>query len=362
MKVTLAFFFTIVVSFGWAQGFTDKSKYSIGLRGEYGYILNHSETMEYITGQHFPTFELYIEKQTDGSKDWHNAYHLPKWGIAFFTADINEYFGKIYTLHPYIAFPIKRGNFADLDFRLGAGIGYVSNPFERVKNFKNVAIGTHLNATFSFMLDAAIHLCDPLKLHTNLTFTHFSNSSYAKPNLGINIPTIGLGLSYHYGNSKTVEQLKRTSFKKDQQKWRYTIRGAMGVNETYVEVDRKFYAGSFSFLAQKQTSEKSKWGGEFNLFHNPALRKELDELNKEVNGSLGITQLGLGISHTLMIDRFGLYLQAGAYIHSAYKEEGILFQRVGGVYQFSDKISGQLLLKTHLAVAEYLEFGLGYTL
>ncbi len=362
MKLALAFFLTLAFSFAWGQNLSDKSKYSLGLRGQYGYILNHSETMEYITGQHFPAFELYVEKQTDGTKEWHNAYKLPKWGVAFYTANINEYFGQIYTLHPYIAFPIKRGNVADLDFRLGAGVGYVSKPFERIDNFKNVAIGTHLNATFSFMLDAAFHISDPLKLHTSLTFTHFSNSSYAKPNLGINIPTIGLGLSYHYGVSEKVEDLKITSFKKEKQKWKYTLRSTMGINETHAVVDRKFYAGSFSFLAQKRTSEKSKWGGEVNLFHNPALRKELEDLNKEINGKLGITQIGLGISHTLMIDKFGLYTQVGGYIHSEYKEEGILYQRIGSVYQFTEKLSGILLLKTHLTVAEYMEFGIGYTL
>lgn len=346
----------------WGQKDVKENPFSIGFRSQYGYIMNHSETMEYITGQHFPAYEFYIEKSTTGTKEWQREYNLPKWGIAFYHANINEYFGSISTLHPYIAFPIVKNRALDLDFRLGGGIGYISKIFDASDNLKNTAIGTHFNATFSFMLDAQFNISDPLKLHTNITFTHFSNSSYALPNLGINIPTIGLGLSYHFGDSKEIRAEKSDLFEKKEQPWTYTIRGSMGINETYAAVDKKFYAGSFSFLGQKQTSQKSKWGAEINIFHNPALKRELEDLNKEVNGGLGIIQIGIGPSHTLTIDKFGLYLQAGAYIHSEYKESGIIFQRVGGVYQFTEKISAQLLLKTHLTVAEYLEFGIGYTL
>ena len=362
MKLTAFLFVLLFISQTWGQTEQEKNPLSIGLRSQYGYIMNHSESMEYITGQHFAAFEVYFEKSTTGTKEWQREYNLPKWGVAFYHAQVNEYFGSISTVHPYISFPIIKNKALDLDFRLGGGLGYVSKIFDAEDNFKNTAIGTHLNSTFSFMLDAQFNITDPLKLHTSIAFTHFSNSSFTLPNLGINIPTIGLGLTYHFGDTKDLKTEKPPLFNRKEQPWTFLIRASMGINETYAAVDKKFYAGSFSFLAQKQTSRKSKWGTEVNVFHNPALNKELRDLGKKTKGGIGITQIGFGPSHTLTIDKFGLYFQAGAYIHSKNKESGVLFQRVGGVYQFTDKISGHLLLKTHLTVAEYLEFGIGYTL
>ncbi len=362
MKSIVLILILLIFSKAWGQIGVKENPFSVGFRAEYGFILTHSETMEYITGQHFRTYELYFEKSTTGSKNWQKEYNLPKWGVAFYSARINKFLGEVYTLHPYIAFPIVRNKTLDLAFRLGGGIGYVSNPFDKNDNFKNVAIGSRLNATFSFMLDAQFNISKPLKLHTSAAFTHFSNSSFEKPNLGINIPTIGLGLSYHFGKPKEIDHQPLDAFNKKTQKWTYTLRANLGINETYATVDKKYYASSFSFLAQKQTSRKSRWGGELNIFNNPALRAELQSRGEKVDRGVGITQIGLGASHTLTIDKFGLYLQAGTYLYSQYTDSGMLYQRVGGTYQFTDKISGQLILKTHLAIAEYLEFGIGYTL
>lgn len=362
MKQTVLFILFLFITSVWGQTALQQNPFSVGVRSQYGYILNHSETMEYVTGQHFSVLEVYFEKSTTGNKEWQREYNLPKWGVALYHAEVNEYFGSISTIHPYIAFPIASTKSIDLDFRLGGGLGYVSEIFDSENNFKNTAIGTHFNATFSFMLDAQFNISDPLKLHTNIAFTHYSNSSFALPNLGINVPTIGIGLSYHFGEAEEIRSEKPTSFIKKEQKWKYTLRGSVGVNETYAAVDKKFYAGSFSFLAQKQTSPKSKWGAELNLFYSTALKREIEGANKEMNGALGALQIGLGPSYTLTIDKLGLYFQAGIYVHSADENAGVLFQRIGGVYQFTNKISGQLLLKTHLTVAEYLEFGIGYTL
>lgn len=356
------FYFSVFLLFNLQLMAQFNRPFNVGVRSQYGFILNHSETMEYITAQHFPAYEIYFEKETFGKKDWQKAYKFPKWGFAFYTANFNQYIGKGYNFHPYISFPIIDNTLFELDFRVGSGIGYITKPFEPLNNYKNVAIGTHLNATFSFLLDASFKINSHLKIHSNIVFTHFSNTSFAKPNLGINIPTIGLGLSYHFGEEMKIDTTALSSFNKNTNKWSYKISASIGINETYTVIDKKYIAGIASLSAEKQLNRKSRFGIEANVFQNPALAAALKELGHDIKKDIEVIQLGLGPTYTLTIDDFGIFIQAGFYLKSKFKEEGNMYHRVGGIYNFNNKFSAHLILKTHFATAEYLEFGLGYKL
>ncbi|NBG66505.1 acyloxyacyl hydrolase [Acidiluteibacter ferrifornacis] len=336
--------------------------YTVGVRSQYGFILNHSETMEFVTRQHISAFEVYWEKNTLGKNNWEQEYNLPKWGIAFYAAHFNQYIGNGYGLHPYISIPIINNRVYHLDFRMGAGLGYISNPFDGIDNFKNVAIGTPINAFLTLLLDSYFKLNDRTNLHTNIAFTHFSNASFAKPNLGINIPTIGIGLDYNFGEKAALEVNREIDFIRKEHPIKLSIRSGFGISESSATIDKKYISGIFSVAAEKQFTPKSKLGLETNVFQSGALIDELEALGEKVNSDLEAMQIGIGASHTLTFDRLGLYLQLGLYLKSKYKEEGNSYRRLGLIYSFDNKLSTHIILKTHAFKAEYVEFGIGYTL
>jgi hypothetical protein len=345
-----------------AQEEIKKYPFTVGTRAQYGFILNHSETMEFITRQHISAFELYFEKNTLGKKDWESEYNLPKWGMAFYATHINQYLGNGYGIHPYISIPIiKKPNF-NLDFRMGAGIGYITNPFDETENFKNVAIGSNINSFLTLMMDSYVSLTDRMNLHANISFTHFSNAAFSKPNLGINIPTLGLGLAYDLGEVQVIDPIEKAEFNRKLNPIKLSIRTGFGISETSAVLDKKYVSGILSIAAEKQVTSKSKLGLESNVFQSGALVKELEALGDTVNSDFGAMQIGIGASHTLTFDRLGIYLQLGLYLKSKYKEEGNSYRRVGLIYSFDNKLSTHIILKTHAFKAEYVEFGIGYTL
>lgn len=345
-----------------AQEENKKYPFTVGTRAQYGFILTHSKTMEFITRQHISAFELYFEKNTLGEKSWESEYNLPKWGMAFYATHLNQYLGNGYGIHPYVSIPIIKKSIFNLDFRMGAGIGYISNPFDGTDNFKNVAIGSHINSFLTLMMDSYVSLSDRMNLHANISFTHFSNASFTKPNLGINIPTLGLGLAYNLGETREIELIGKVKFNRKDNPIKLSIRTGFGISETSAVMDKKFVSGILSIAAEKQVSSKSKLGLESNVFQSRALVKELEALGDTINSDFGATQMGIGASHTLTFDRLGLFLQLGLYVKSKYKEEGISYRRLGLIYTFENKLSTHLILKTHAFKAEYLEFGIGYTL
>jgi hypothetical protein len=54
-------------------------------------------------------------------------------------------------------------------------------------------------------------------------------------------------------------------------------------------------------------------------------------------------------------------LGMGAYVKDRYQPDGPLYHRIGMRYQFSNGITANLVLKSHWAKADYVEWGIGYT-
>ncbi len=86
------------------------------------------------------------------------------------------------------------------------GIGYISNPYDVVNNSRNRAIGTHGNAFGQLYLGGSQKLYNGITLDLNLRFSHFSNGAWKAPNLGINMPTVSLGISKKIKTNPIITQ------------------------------------------------------------------------------------------------------------------------------------------------------------
>jgi hypothetical protein len=61
-----------------------------------------------------------------------------------------------------------------------------------------------------------------------------------------------------------------------------------------------------------------------------------------------------------VFDKLLISIQNGFYTRNEYKEYGLLYHRFSIKRTFNDKWIANIGLKSHFAVAEYVEFGVGY--
>ena len=61
-----------------------------------------------------------------------------------------------------------------------------------------------------------------------------------------------------------------------------------------------------------------------------------------------------------MINRISLEAQLGYYVYQPFKKDIPIYDRVGMKYYVTDNIFAGFTIKTHLFLAEALEFGIGY--
>jgi hypothetical protein len=73
-------------------------------------------------------------------------------------------------------------------------------------------------------------------------------------------------------------------------------------------------------------------------------------------------RVGVFIGHELFINRISLEAQVGYYVYQPFKKDIPVYDRVGIKYYVTDKIFAGFTIKTHMFLAEALEFGIGVRL
>jgi hypothetical protein len=84
------------------------------------------------------------------------------------------------------------------------------------------------------------------------------------------------------------------------------------------------------------------------------------ELNLDSNTDY--KRVGVFIGHELFVNRISLEAQIGYYVYDPFKNEIPIYDRVGMKYYITNKIFAGFTIKTHLFLAEALEFGVGVRL
>ncbi len=347
--------------FQFAHAQESESLYRIKAAAHYGFIIAHTTGMANLIKSHVPAFEVNFELPTTGKKEWERIYSNPTWGFSWYFTDFEnpEETGVATGIYPFMNFPIIKKEKFILQYRLGWGLGYVSKRFDRIKNHKNIVIGSHINAIIGMHLEAEARLSERLFAHAGIALTHFSNGAYKMPNLGFNIATSGAGFSYQIGSSEKSDQAgERPVYKKSKY---LNLVGAGGIKEIYPSGGRKYGACSFSLEGVKTLSEKSHLAGSLDMFYNSSLVARLSTDSTSVS-HLAVTQLGFSISYRAVISRIRVIVSNGIYIYSLYSKDGNLYHRIGMRYAINDRISANISLKTHFFRADYIETGLCYTL
>lgn len=344
-----------------AQSQNTDFPYELGLNIGKGFIISHSPTMEFITHQHIEKAEIYLQKSTFGKNQWETQYGLPRMGASFtyFSLNNERHLGDAYALAPYLNFGLFESNRFRLGLRTGLGFGWIEKPFDVESNSKNTAIGSKLNLYFSIALRSELKISKQVGLGLGLNFSHFSNTSFKKPNKGINIPSVETGLYYRFGKQEEIKSDKDfTGFKSQKAHWRIT--GGAGLNKTSITDERSFLAVALSVSREKRLGFKSSIGANLDFFQNPGRRKDLEADSIFIDKGFKNTQIGISFYHLLHIGKLGVIAQAGYYLKSEDESLGRIYHLAGGRVQLDRNWSIYFALKTHFARAEYFLLGISY--
>ncbi len=337
-----------------------------GVKFQYGLLMSHHLELD-VFRSHFPAFEINIQKATYGNRRWEAEYGYPLLGLNFWYSGMGGFkeLGSAFALYPSINFPLVKDDHQSLNFKLGVGIGYLTNKFDRIENYKNFAIGSHLNIAASLYFEYRRNVSKLITLTAGGGLTHFSNGSMKTPNYGLNILTATIGISSY------ITSPNRTLDKKvlpELYTWEFDGRKYLSVEfamvMAYKDLSQEFgesyyvYAAMANLMAR--VSYKSKFGIGIDLTHDASDEMVLRNRFVEVERPSQLNKIGLNIAYELYMDRMSFLFNAGMYVSGLDRSEGDLYQRLTLKYMVYKNVYANMVLSAHLGKAEYVGFGLGY--
>jgi len=324
-----------------------------------GFLIAHRPLIIPLQQDHISGMEINLVLNPDGSKKWHREYGFPQLGLALSVFDLgnrNE-LGTSVAVIPYLDFPLLKGKNTNLDLKFGWGLGYVEKIFNADENYKNVAIGSHLNYALILQPRFKTRISEKFAVSAGLSLSHFSNGSIATPNLGLNLLSVTGGISYKFGVPVVINSNPFPVFTKSRN-ISFFIAAAM--KQVYPADGKNYYAFTFSANRSWQVSRKSAFGFGLDVFYDNSISQKLEERNIELNNSLETLRPGLHGSYELVISDLSLIINMGGYMYSKLKNDGSLYHRIGLRYRVNEKVFALMQLKSHWGKADFIEWGVGY--
>lgn len=343
-----------------SQNKPDKD-FILSAQGHYGFIISHRSSMASLIKGHVYGGEINYLFRTNGNKPWQQLYKYPDFGICMFHLDLAnpQQLGTLEAIYPYTNLRLNKLNKKiNVNLRLGVGLAFVTKPFDRLTNHKNIAIGSHLNGFVNLRLSTSYMLSDAWGINAGVGLTHASNGAAKTPNLGLNMATINLGIGYAFGNR--CFEYRKDSIPPCCKVWKISIIGVTGVKELEQPGGRKYMAFGLQTMALRTLNYKNKLGGGIEFTYNNATRTEW--LSDSVSNPTfdQMIQIGSKVCYAFVIDKLSLPVEFGVYVYKKQHTNGMFFHRIGLRYMLTKHVIANISLLTHFAKADYFEGGFGY--
>ncbi|MEL6918378.1 MAG: acyloxyacyl hydrolase, partial [Bacteroidota bacterium] len=361
-KLFFLLLFSFLYCFSQEEGAS--KKFTLDFSPFYGSILLHNPDISHLITNHPAGFVLGYNAKTFGLREWEEKYNYPDTGFSFVYQDMNNTtLGNNYGLYAHYNFYFFKRN---LQFRVGQGIAYNTNPYDKNENFRNNAYGSHvLSSTYLMFNYHKENIVQGLGFKAGISLFHYSNANFKAPNTSTNTFAFNAGLIYDMNPKEKLVYLKGEQGEKEEfsEPIRYNLLFSSGLNESDVIDSGQFPFYIFSAYADKRLGRYSalQLGTEvfFSNFLKELIRFQaiaFPELNVAQNDDF--KRVGIFLGHELFINKMSVVTQLGYYVYYPFDFEGRVYNRIGLKRYFGNQWFGAITLKSHGAKAEAVEFGI----
>lgn len=362
MRLRCFLFVFLLGVIGFSQN-TETKKHTLDFSQFYGSVMLHNPDISHLITNHPGGFIIGYNRKTYGSREWEELYNYPDYGASVIYQDMNNStLGKNLGVYAHYNFYFLKRN---IQFRIGQGIAYTTNPYDKVENFRNNAYGSDFMSSTYLMLNYhKENIIAGLGVKAGVSVIHYSNGNFRSPNTSTNTFALNLGLSYDLDGGKELAYIRNTDREKIMEPVRYNLILRGGLNESDVIDSGQYGFFIFSAYADKRLGRKSaiQLGGDI-FFSN--FLKELIRFQGTSFPEMGVQpdddykRVGVFLGHELFINSMSVITQLGYYVYYPFDFEGRMYNRIGLKRYFGNKMFGAVTLKSHGAAAEAVEFGIG---
>ena len=331
----------------------------LGAYAQGSIILAHTYAIKHLVASHPTGCELNLQRQTTGAAPWHGWYRFPKVGVALTYYDFhNPTLGYVFAASPYISKTFSRGPKHDFSFRLGAGLAYLTNPYNQETNHKNTIASSALNATIQLRLEYDYALTPHLGLVAGVGLNHYSNGATTKPNFGVNLPSVVLGLNY-YQQRPALQTNANASAPADVGHTFFNVSTSLGFKQRTESDHQKYLVNSITAAVGRRVNRKSNLLLGLDGFYDRSLKATLQDTARAGASRPDVKKLGIFAGHELLFGRLAFVSHLGFYVYAPYQSSPTYYERLGLKYHVTNLLFGAIDLKLHGGKADVIEFKVG---
>ena len=296
--------------------------------------------------------EIFYQQQTNPNPAWNNSKSLPEWGFGFSaTHSGSKYVGGLLTLYPYMKLPLLTTGILRSNLRLAFGLSWVEKPYDEISNPENLLLSQKISTHANVSWQNEFRLSSRHFLNAAISYYHWSNAKTNLPNLGMNIPSLGIGYRYAF-NGETKKPIQ--SYDTVNKKLFYKLFLSAGIKQMQVPDSSHYMVTLLTGEVSKQISHSSTLSLGMFVTHDASVKT--DTLVKNLGG-VENSQVAIYASYEYNFGRLIIPVQFGVFI---YNSNSKILQTVGMRYKLSRNWMAQLLLKAHGHKADLMHFGVGY--
>jgi hypothetical protein len=332
--------------------------------GAYAYtgkVLAHTGDIQYVVDEGITAFDIQLQWQGTGEKEWQQLYRFPKYGVGLYSTSLGnkKYYGNAYAIYSFFNFQFTHERRRVIPaFQLGLGVSYHDRIYDIHNNILNVAIGSRLNALVKIGLIADYKFSERIAIQLGTYFIHTSNGKINTPNLGINMLNASGGVAYRLNTSyKGFERDSLRTFKAYNS---FEISLSTGLKTPSKFNYKQYPIASVVIDFSRRVSLKRAYGIGLDLFYDRSIEQAVKDRGFEYKGTAQLYRVGIHGFQDLFIGDLVITLNLGTYLYSSYFEFTNIFTRVGLKYFFSTHWYAKMCLKAHYGNADMIEWGVGF--
>jgi len=322
-----------------------------------GFLAAHRGMIGHLPTEHAFAGEVSYLIQAKGQKDWHSWYRRPTYGVTGFFGSVGnrELLGHYAGAYSFMSFPLVRQKFYTFSFKMGAGLGYGTKIYDPDNNNLNAAIGTHVNAMIVLGVESRFVFGNNSAI-VGLDMTHFSNGATKVPNLGLNLPYVSVGYGRRIQTSNFCDTCLVAGLGRQTYFFGASLIGS--VTSSFPTGGKKYPVYAMSIFGRKLIGKKGGVELSFDIMSKQSIKVFKPEVPKT---QMDLIQLGVFAGFVMPLDHLHFVMGMGVYVRDKFSPIDRFYHRVGLRYVFDNGINLGLVLKSHWARADYVEYGIGYS-
>ena len=365
-------------------------RFSIKIQPFMGNYMTPSSNMKEINPNGPTGINFGIEFPSSQQRPWQQYLNNPTVGLGVSYIDLgHKTMGTAIAMYPYIMIYGIRSEHFNLKFKFGAGLAAVNQTFSSTQDepVPTRTFSSTLNAYLTPGVNVEFPINRNLTINGEYGFMHMSNGRSKEPNKGANILFGAIGLVSTF-NPAPEDELKPVVFPDLPYKWSLNVTLGGGIHAADETDSHRFAVSTFHIGAIYSTCNWHGIGLGADLFYNDAIANpetnrgmyvKTEEDWRRMRGGLSINN-EFKFGDVTAIVNWGVYLfnpvrNLYANDHPTYSrgprplfykseevgvDEAFHYIQFGAKVRVFDNIYLQAICKTHMHIAEFMEFGISY--